>query len=362
MRFMTRVMRAFPPPPSLSMAGVGIDIGTHSVKSLSFSMRNGMCTLDSYHETELAEGVVVDGDIEAQEKMIEVLRSFRLREHVRFAHASLSERKAFLYQTFVPAVEKKLRSAVEFSLESHVPIPPNDVVFDFEVVRRIEAGTVVSVTAYAKRVIETYQEVFKRAGITLRSLEIESQALGRSVITQSNKERPVMVVDFGMETTRIAIFDRGVAGFTATIDVGGGTLTSAVMKRFGVSAKEAENIKNEKGFLDGPGNRELYESLMTTVSVLRDEVSKHINFWDTQNDEDIPRQKVASLILVGGNANLKGLPEYLSRSLNVPVRVGNVWANAFSLDEFIPELPREQSLEWATAIGLALRSCHSALW
>lgn len=358
----TRALRAFPPPAFLSMNGAGIDIGAGSIKSVSFSVRGGQCALDSYREAQLAEGVVAGGEIEQPEKMVEMLRSFRLREHVRFAHASLSERKAYLYQTLVPSAANSLRSAVEFSLESHVPIPPEEVVFDFEVVRRIEAGTVISVTAYAKRIIELYQSVFTRAGITLRSLEIESQALGRSVITEADREHVVLVVDFGRKTTRIAIIDHGVAAFTVTIDVGGETLTAAVMKYFGVSGDEAENIKNEKGFLEGSGNRELYEALMTTVSVLKDELARHIFYWNTTDEDDIPRRSVDALILVGGNANLKGLPEYLSRGLNLPVRVGNVWANVFSLDGYIPTLPYEESLEYATTIGLALRSCKGSIW
>lgn len=362
MNFVSRIASAFPPPLYLSMAGAGIDIGASSVKSISFSMRSGMCALESYHESELAEGVVVGGDIEKPDTLVEVLRSFRLRERIHFAHASLSERKAYLYQTLVPATEKKLRTAVEFSLESHVPIPPEDVVFDYEVVRKVESGVIVSVAAYAKRVVSAYQDVFARAGITLRSLEIESQALGRAVLRPAERAHTAMVVDFGRRTTRIAILDHGIVGFTATIDLGGETLTSAVMKNFNVSADEAETIKNEKGFLEGSENRPLYEALMTTVSVLRDEVSRYISYWDTSNEADVVRHSVESLILVGGNANLKGLPEYLARALRLPVRVGNVWENAFTLDEYIPSLSQQQSLEFATTAGLALRSCRSATW
>lgn len=362
MRLNTRLLRALPPPMYLSMSGAGVDIGSGSVKSLSFDSRFGLCSVESFHESELADGVIVDGDIENPEALVDVLRSFRLRERVRFAHASLPEKKAYLYQTLIPSVEKNIRAAVEFSLESHVPIPPGDVVFDFEVVRKVEAGTVVSVTAYAKRVTEMYRDVFMQAGIVLRSLEMESQAIGRAVLSSEDKTHTLMVVDFGKRTTRIGIFDNGVVGFAATIDVGGETLTSAVMKHFSVSAEEAETIKNEKGFLEGNENRELYEALMTTVSVLKDEVNNHIAYWGSPSEEAIPRKPVDRLVLVGGNANLKGLPEYLSRALALPVRVGNVWENAFSFDEYVPPLDQQESLEYATTVGLALRSCNNPPW
>lgn len=347
------------------MSGAGVDIGESSVKAVTFKTHTGACLLHSFTHTELAEGVVVGGDIEKPDTLVDVLRSFRLRERIHFAHASLPERKAYLYQTLIPNVkEKDLRAAVEFSLENNVPIAPEEVLFDYEVARTTASGRVVSVTAFAKRVVSKYQEVFSRAGITLRSLEIESQALGRALWSAEDKKHTTMAIDFGRKTTRIAIFDHGTVAFTATLDVGGDALTSAVMKRFSVSAEEAEKIKNEKGFLEGAKNRDLYEALATTASVLKDEISRHIAYWNTPSgaEDDVLKQPIEYIALVGGNANIRGLPEHLSRAFNLPVLVGNVWENAVNMDEYIPHMAKNHSLEYATTVGLAVRSCNCRIW
>lgn len=363
MDLLTKIGVAFPPPPYIAMYGAGVDIGGSSVKAVTFSTHTGHCFLKSHIQAELAEGTVVGGDIEKPDALVEVLRSFRLRERIHFAHASLPERKAYLYQTLIPRETKgDMRTAVEFTLESHVPIEPEDMVFDFEVVRKTEAGTVVSVTAYAKRVVEQYMQVFERAGIMLRSLEIESQALGRALWGAADKKRTVMAIDFGRRTTRVAIFDHGAVGFTATLDVGGDALTSAVMKNFNVSAEEADTMKNEKGFLEGEENRALYEALATTASVLKDEILRHLVFWNTPAADEVPRKPIEAIVLVGGHANLKGLPEHLSRVLQLPVTLGNVWTNAAPLDEYVPTIPQNKSLEYATTVGLALRSCNCHSW
>ncbi|MEK7613387.1 MAG: type IV pilus assembly protein PilM [Patescibacteria group bacterium] len=363
MDLFTHLGAVFPPPAYLAMYAAGVDIGERSVKAVTFKSHVGRCFLENYTQAELADGVVVGGDIEKPDALVEVLRSFRLRERIHFAHASLPERKAYLYQTLIPRESKDdLKTGVEFSLESHVPIAPSDVLFDYEVVRTVESGTIVSVTAYAKRVVEQYVDVFQRAGITLRSLEIESQALGRALWGKEDKNRTVMAVDFGRKTTRIAVFDHGSVGFTATVDVGGDALTSAVMKNFSISAEEAEKIKSEKGFLEGESNRQLYEALATTASVLKDEILRHLSYWNTQSDDDIPRHAVEAIVLVGGHANLKGLPEHLARFLHIPVLVGDVWKNAVSLNEHIPKMPHNTSLEFSTTVGLALRSCNCHTW
>lgn len=361
MHTLARMGRAFPPPAYLAMPGAGIDVSQGSIRSIQLMWRGGSSTLASYRHADLAPGIIVDGEVEKPDDLAEVLRSFRIKNRIHFAHASLPERKAFLYQELIPPDQSDLMAAVESSLEAHVPLAPGDVEFGFEVVRRIDAGTIVSVTAYARRIIEQYREAFLRAGIALKSVEVESQAIARALTTPETKEAVIMVVDFGKLTTRIAIIDHGTAAFTETVDVGGDAMTTAVMKTFKVAVAEAEVTKNEKGFLEGAKNRELYEALMTTVSVLKDEVARHIAFW-TAEDGAVPRSPVARIIVVGGNANLKGLPEYLSRVLGLPVTVANVWTNAFSLDEYVPTLPFQQSLEYTTPVGLALRSCPTTPW
>jgi type IV pilus assembly protein PilM len=343
------------------MSGAGVDISQGSIRSIEFEWRGGSATLASYRHADLASGVIVDGEVEKPDDLVEVLRSFRIKNRIHFTHASLPERKAFLYQELIPSDQHDLMAAVESGLEAHVPLAPADVEFGFEVVRRVDAGTVVSVTAYARRIVEQYREAFRRAGISLKSLEVESQAIARALTTPETKEAVIMVVDFGKVTTRIAIIDHGVAAFTETVDVGGDAMTAAVMKMFKVDTATAETTKNEKGFLEGAKNHELYEALVTTVSVLKDEVARHLAFW-TSEENAPPRGPVERIIVVGGNANLKGLPEYLSRTLGLPVTVANVWTNAFSLDEYVPALPFQQSLEYTTPVGLAVRSRPTTQW
>ena len=358
-----RIVSSFAPPAYLTMPAAGVDIGAGSVKSMLFAQHFGECTVRSYNKNELAEGIIVDGEIEKHAELVAVLRAVRLRERIHFAHASVPEKKAYLYQILVPEEGKAdLRAAVEFSLESHVPIPAKDAHFDFEIVREVPEGTVLSVTVYAKRLVESYQKAFADAGIGLLSLEMESQAMGRAVVHDDDRDHVMMAIDFGRQTTRFTVYDHGVAGYAATVEVGGDSLTSAAMKHFGVTAEEAEVIKNEKGFLHGEDNRELYEAMMTTVSVLKDEIYQNVSYWNNSSDEGVPRTPIERMVLVGGNANLKGLPEYLSRALDLPVRTASVWDNAFSLDRYIPEIPRNHSLEYATTIGLALRSCNPRWW
>lgn len=349
-------------PRSLSMPAAGIDISSGSVKCVQLVTRGGHLSLGPYAEIPLQEGVFVEGDIEKPEIITDVLRSVRLKHRVRYAVAALSERKAYLYQVIVPRGQENLLEAVEFDLEAHVPLSPAETLFDFEVVREMGAGTVVAVTAFARRVVESYEKAFAASGITLRALETESQALVRAALGPKDRTDVVMTVDMGKRSTRIAVADHGAVSYTATVDFGGDMLTTALMKRFSLDAPAAEEMKNAKGFLMGKDNAEVVEAVVSSISVLRDELVKHLAYWNNPTEEDVPRDPVVRMVIAGGNANMLGLAEYLSDTLGLPVFCADVWQNAFSINKYVPHMPAHESLEYAPAIGLALKYAHNNKW
>lgn len=362
MSFRTLARSVFPPPPSVVMPAAGIDISDNSIKYVFLKGSFPDFSVESFNETPLAAGVIVRGDIEKREQVVEILRSYRLRHGIRNAAASIPERKAYLYQVLIPKAEADSRAFIESSLEAYVPLSPAETIFDFEPVRTVQAGNIVAVTAYAKRMVDAYTKVFTDAGIMLRSLEVESQALARAVLAEEDRKRVVMLVDLGKQTTRIAIVDSGAVSFTASVDMGGDALTGVIMKHFNISEAEAEQVKSTEGFLMSKENAEVVEALMTTVSVMKDEIARNMSGWSTSSRGEITRLPVEKVIVCGGNANLRGLPEYLETSLRVPVSVANVWTNAFSLDTYVPPMDFQVSLGYATAVGLAIRGCSTQQW
>jgi type IV pilus assembly protein PilM len=329
---------------------------------MQFTREHGHLAVGAYTQVPLQEGVFVDGDIEKEDVIIEVLRTLRLKQRVRYAVASLSERKSYLYQTIARPEQKNLLEAVEFDLEAHVPLPPSETYFDYEVARVTPEGTVIAVTAFARRVVDTYERVFRAAGIVLRGLEIESHALVRAALSEKDRSRVVMVVDMGKRSTRIAVSDHGAVSYTATVDFGGDMLTQALMKRFSLDVVKAEEMKNARGFLLGADNKDVVEAVASSISVLRDELVRHVTFWNSATGTDVPRDSVERVVIAGGNANMMGLAEYLSGALFLPVVVADVWQNIFSLNHYVPTMPMSESLEYAPSIGLAKKYALNGLW
>src|SRR3989344_8741599 len=181
-------------------------------------------------------------------------------------------------------------------------------------------------------------------------------SLARAVVPQGDI-RPHLVVRFGTYRTSLAIIDGGIPAFTATFEIGGNTLTKALTKGLSITEEEAEHLKKTEGFMHQKKNRELYESLMITMSAVKEEIERHLRYWATrpENESDAGRS-IKKILLCGGEAGLGGFPEYLEAALRMPVERANVWTNVFSFDETIPPISRDESLTYTTVIGLALRT------
>jgi len=97
-------------------------------------------------------------------------------------------------------------------------------------------------------------------------------------------------------------------------------------------------------------------SFVNVVSALRDEINNMYIYWHTHKyEEGKVGDKIKKIILVGGNANLLGLDEYLSSSLKVRVEKADVWSNVSFPEGYIPPINFYNSLSYASAIGLALK-------
>ncbi len=143
--------------------------------------------------------------------------------------------------------------------------------------------------------------------------------------------------------------------YASTIDMGGEVLSQTLRKVLGgdVSEVELTNLKNNQGLIKGVDSSEVHDTLISTVSVIKDELITRMQYWHLRNGNSDLR-RIKSAVLSGGSSNLKGLPAYLTESLGVPCVRGNVWENTFSIDSNVPPIDRQHSFGYATAIGLAL--------
>jgi len=345
------------------MPCVGVDISDTSMKYVSFeptTLNKTEKKIKLWGDITIPSGAVHRGQVNDTEQLVSVLKELKRETKAEFIRVSLPEERAYLFETEIKhnTPLKEVRSLLEFRLEENVPIPSREVFFDYFILPGASESNKakVAVAAYARETILKYYDSCVAAGLRPVSFEVEAQAMARSVIPQ-DATGATMLVDFGKTRTGIGIVYKGALLYTSTIDIGGQQLSQALRKVLGEDVAESEltRLKNTQGLVRGADSSQVYETLLSTVSVIKDELAARMQYWHMRG-EDMNTRRINSIVMCGGSANLKGLPAYMTETLGVPCVRGNVWENTFSLDSTIPPIDKRHSYGYATAIGLALKT------
>ena len=356
------LFRIAPPPAYLTMPCVGVDISDTSLKYLSFKptiFENEPREIDLWGDITIPSGVITRGEVTDPKQLVSVLKEFKQKTGADFVRLSLPEEKAYLFETTIKnnTPHKDIRGLLEFKLEENVPIPAREVFFDYSIMpaHHDVANVDVSVVAYPRQTIQSYYEACMEAALRPVSFEIEAQAMARAVVPK-NMSGAALLVDFGKTRTGIGIVYKGALLYTSTVDIGGEQLSQVLRKELGDKPEaELTHIKNTIGLVKGTDSSVVRDALISTISVIKDEVATRMQYWHLRSAADQER-RITAVVLCGGSANLKGLPDYFTETLSIPAVRGNVWENAFSLEETVPPIGRRYSFGYASAIGLALKS------
>lgn len=359
MTFSRRLARWFPVPRILSPLAVGVDITDASVKWLTFTRTHGAIRVGRYGTEVLTPGIVERGTVHDPQALADVLKVVKKKSGTMFAHAALPEEDAYVFSTFVPPRSSRIQAMdiVEFELEGRVPLKPDQAVYDFDTIAfRSEKGEEIAVSVFPRDLAEGYTEAFRRAGIELLSLEIEARSIARAISERARDT--ALIVDCGYARTGVAIVRKGIPVFTSTIDAGGMHLSKAVMDALSIDAAAAQEFKNEHGVVpDDTSDAKGREALDKVAGALADEIARHCRSWDSHRRERGEQsQTIECVYLTGGGSNMKGFPEYIAARVHAHAERPNAWQNAFSFDDYIPPLDMRVSLQFVTAIGLALRA------
>lgn len=348
-------------PSYIKLPSIGLDISDTSLKYIALEPgKNTPYDLVDWGDISIPSGVLSRGEVTDPKQLTAILAECKAKTGAEFIRVSLPEERAYLFETELKRSTplSEMRSLLEFRLAENVPIAARDVFFDYTVLpfsSDKDKSMHVGVTAYAKETVQTYYESCLAAGLQPLAFEVEAQAMARAVIP-TDMSGAVMLVDFGKTRTGIGIVYKNTLLYTSTVDMGGDQLSAALRKQLGDRPEsELTQLKNTEGLIHGAESSLVHDALMTTMSVIKDELATRMQYWHLRTGSDSDR-RLQKIILCGGSSNLKGLPAYLTESLGIEAARGDVWTNTFSLDDFIPPIDQRHSYGYATAVGLALGS------
>lgn len=359
MSFLTKKIFTFSKNP------IGLDLSDLSVKVVQLENNEHKIKIRSFGEAPMPTGIVANGEILkkegvklAIEKALEKAGPAKMR--TKEVICSLPETKAFLRIISLPKMKREeVTEAIKWEMEANIPLAIDQVYFDWQILEnnpsRDPEKMDILVVAVSQKSINEILDTMEMAGLQVVGLEIESIAQARSLIKNDDKETN-LIIDLGDRRTSFLILFGNVPCFTSSVPLSGGSLTDSISKAMSVPLREAEDIKIKYGIGSFTQKDVLFKAVEPVLENLASEIDKSIDFYINSLRYS---ETINKIIICGGGANTKGIIPYLSEKLNKEVELGNPWIN-FSLNGDLPLISRRASVQYSTAIGLALKGCYAA--
>lgn len=333
---------------------IGIDIGTSSIKVVELVRPSGgnRAKLNNYGEFYAA------GHKNAiQSRSLKILDS-RVAEILKdvFTEAGISGKEAGIsipiFSSFstlmtLPAMpDEELERAVRYEARKYIPVPINEVHFDWLKVDHLstEKNFRILAVAVPNEIIEKYNRIAQLLNIKLTHIELETFSAARALLGKD--QAPVLILDIGSRSTNISVVERGIVLQHHNIDVSGYSLTRVLSRGLLIDMQRAEALKRKNGVLPDGHAADLLYPLLDKIVV---EIEKTLEEYVRQGGG-----KPMRIIMTGGSAEMPGLASYFQKSLKVKVEVGNPF-NAIEVPKQLTNLLTKSSFEFTVAAGLALR-------
>lgn len=311
---------------------IGLDVGSWSIKAVVLDSSLRRSTIVDFHEHHVPAdpmGEPVEGGVEAS--IAATLKDLDPDSIV----AAVPGGQVLIREIALPVSDdKRIRSILGFQLETVLPRPVDEVIYDYQVLRETADGASLLCPAIDRERLDTWLGMLQGAGADPRVMTTSGLAAEHltSCLQLDDAEAAVAFVDLGHRTTTVSVVRGGRVEAVRTISRGGHQLTMALMKGLDLDFGQAEEIKHTgvrfDGYLpDGVDEAEhaqrarlLARALEPLLREVRTTIHAHAERLD------LP---VGSAVIFGGTAQLPGIVDLMARVLDAPVSLaqatGPLW-------------------------------------
>jgi len=252
----------------------------------------------------------------------------------------------------------ELTQSLEFEAKKHIPLDGTEVIMDYHILgeNEKEVGKIdVLLIATTKNLINQHNQLikdigFKRSGvfdampIALTNLHIFNKGI--------SEEGTDVIINIGNKSTTIVAYAKNQEFLTRELNISGHHFNKAIMAKNNIDYSAAEELKIEKGVnsLENSDSSEdstfsIQVTEKTIFSNFSEEIRKSLRYYMKAN----PQAFFNKIYLTGGSANLLGLKDFMSNSLNSEVELLDPFEK-ITLNEKL-----DNPYEYSVSVGCALR-------
>ncbi|MDA7836878.1 cell division protein FtsA [Salibacteraceae bacterium] len=220
--------------------------------------------------------------------------------------------------------------------------------------------------------VTAIQNIFKcvqKSDLEIADLTLEPLASAASVLSDEEREAGVVLVDIGGGTTDVAIFQDGIIRHTSVIPFGGNIITDDIKEGCTIIRKQAELLKvkfgsalasenqaNDIVVIPGLSGREPKEisvkNLAHIIQARMEEIIEQV-YFEIRNS-GFERKLIAGIVITGGGAQLKHLPQLFEYLTGMDTRIG------YPTEHLASGNDKVASPMYATGVGLVLKGFEYA--
>lgn len=351
---------------------LGLDIGSSAIKIAEIKVENNRPILSNYAWMDLvgSDGkpypISFDGTL--PEYLKRLLKEAKIKNpNVYFSVPAAGALIALI--EFPEIAEEDLNQAVRFEAHKYIPTSLDEVVLSWDIVSRpshqpslvkdatkpvssgkeTEKMQVLLVAAPKNKIIK-YEILSKASGMRLKSLEIESFSLVRSLI--GNDLGNFVIVDIGEKICNIILVEKGIIKVNRNIEAGGRDFTKTIARNMGVDEGRAEKTKcSGKNFFESDSNL-----TFPVLDIIVGEIKRVLSAY-YKNEANT---RLHGIVLTGGMASLPGLDKYFQEAIKTKVTIGNC-VGRLDCEQKLATRLKEINNRFSVAVGLALKGMEEYL-
>ena len=353
---------------------IALDLGSSSLKVVQLKEEPSGPRLVKLGIAGIPYGGIKDGqvtDIKAVANTLSRLLSVnQIKE--KFCISALSGEQVIVRLVKLPPMsEQEVKQAISYQIERYIPLPPDQVNLDVQVLGEVMEGETKKVSvlliAAQKEAINSQIKTLQEAKLTPTAIEVESFVALRSSLESAYLKdaqtfgQTLLLIDIGASSSDISVVSNGVLRFTRIIPVAGINFTRAISTALNLNFEEAERLKKEQGAalvngegegLDLPTAKQIVNILTPILGSLLNEIQRSLAYYESR----FRRAKIDKVILSGGSSKLRNIKEYLNRELGLEVVEVNPWQNiVYDEKTFSPDYLSRVAPLLSVGCGLALR-------
>jgi type IV pilus assembly protein PilM len=267
---------------------------------------------------------------------------------------ALPESQVFTRVISMPKMsDKELKEAMKWEAGQYIPIPLDEVTFDYQVIsdHREHNKLDVLLVAAPLTLTKKFLKIVKKAGLRMVGVETESVAVARSLVGSDSTAPTSAIVLIGDGATDIFIVDRGSIIFTRSITTGGDAMVRVVSQELGIEPERAAEYLKSYGLEESAFEGRVKAALKPVFDVVLSEIKRSLAYYVTH----IKGNNIERLILAGAHAKVPGVLVFLASAVNLEVLLADPWDRVEVSGKFSQEELEDVAPEFAVAVGLALK-------